>query len=146
MTDEEKAKYSLQARLWKQQNKDKWNAYQKEQYLKTSSPSRRNVLDRTEEEKRQRALAKSTLRATRAKQARFPDEFTQFVWAEAHDLRKRRNLLGIDWHVDHIVPLKGKNVCGLHIWSNFAVIPKIENLRKGAHHTLHEKWPQGLCP
>lgn len=36
----------------------------------------------------------------------------------------------VDWHVDHIAPLKGTKVSGLHVHDNLQVIPGIENLKK----------------
>jgi len=110
-------------------------------YLKkVGSLSRISPLENTPEREAQRQRDKANARATRAKQARFKDEFTELVVKEAHDLRKLRNLCtGIEWHVDHVIPLKGTDVCGLHIWSNLAVIPKVENLRKGNKNSLHEK-------
>lgn len=95
--------------------------------------TRRSPLEMTDELRKQYYRDKACVRATRAKKARFNDEFTKLVVKEAHDLRKlRNNITGIEWHVDHIEPLKGKDVCGLHIWSNLQVIPKLLNLQKGA--------------
>jgi hypothetical protein len=37
---------------------------------------------------------------------------------------------GMVWHVDHIIPLQGKNVSGLHTPENLQVILGIENIKK----------------
>jgi hypothetical protein len=58
-------------------------------------------------------------------------ELTQLVVDEADDLKqKRKEVTGFAWHLDHVIPIKGKTVCGLHVYNNFAVIPEIVNRRK----------------
>lgn len=137
----EKEKHDSWSKEWKVKNREKWNEYQRQRYL-AKVGKLKNVLGRSEEERKQRAVDKTLSRATRAKQARakWDSDFTEFVTKEAHHLRRLRNkVTGFDWHVDHIVPLKGKEVSGLHVWYNLQVIPKLLNLRKGNKNSLHEE-------
>jgi hypothetical protein len=53
-------------------------------------------------------------------------EIEQFYWL-ARDLK---SVTGEQYDVDHIVPLKGKNVCGLHVPWNLQVLPSDVNRRK----------------
>ena len=62
----------------------------------------------------------------------FKSEWDEFVFEEAIRLSVlREKVTGFKWHVDHIVPLNHKHACGLHVASNFQVVPASWNVKKG---------------
>lgn len=107
------------ARRRYQQKKADINKQQSE-YRKTS---RCKFLNRKKEAKRRASKVEAT-----------PDWLTQdqerqiedFYWL-AKDLQ---SVTGEVYHVDHIAPLKGKNICGLHVPWNLQVLPADINLSK----------------
>lgn len=62
-----------------------------------------------------------------------PDEI-KAIYAERKKISEQT---GIIHHVDHIVPLRGKNVCGLHVPWNMQIIPGVMNQSKG---TKFDEW------
>ena len=60
------------------------------------------------------------------------DEWNDFFIKEIYSLSATRELeTGVTWHVDHILPLKGESVTGLHVWYNLQLIPAKLNIQKG---------------
>ena len=56
-----------------------------------------------------------------------------WMMEQAYELAQlRTEMFGFEWHVDHVIPLQGKKVCGFHMPENLAVIPGSDNCKKHA--------------
>lgn len=51
-------------------------------------------------------------------------------WADKNAIREIYRNRPDGMHVDHIIPLRGENVCGLHVVNNLQYLPKEENMKK----------------
>jgi len=109
-------------------NVDRWRA---------DNPEKKKALDK---DWRDRNVAKqnsySAFRRATKIQATPPWIGPEEAINEAYETaRERSKSTGIPWNVDHIIPLKGKIVCGLHcglhVLENLRVIPEKTNHQKG---------------
>lgn len=102
---------------WQRNNRDKTRAYCKKYY----DDNKESEVFRAINKRQARRGSKIPLTAEQEQKIK------DFYWL-AKDLAA---VSGETYHVDHIVPLQGKNVCGLHVPWNLQVIPADINLSKG---------------
>lgn len=59
---------------------------------------------------------------------KFDLDYIKSIYIQSKELEK---IDGIKRHVDHIIPLQGKNICGLHVPWNLQILTATENTSKG---------------
>jgi hypothetical protein len=132
-----KEKVLLQSKQWRTENKERYvestRQYNKKYRLETCEQRREYDKERAKVHKGY--FAAKTRKRYAAKLRRTPPwlsknqlkqiqiEYDLAAWAS--------EVMGFKYHVDHIVPLQGKHVCGLHVPWNLQVIPATDNIKKG---------------
>ena len=113
----DRAKYRATTATWQRENPQRTAQYQRNQNAKR--PGKRNLW---------------TMNYRTAKTTRMPKWLNagelfemESVYTYCSALRK----IGLDYHVDHVVPLRGKSISGLHVPWNLQVLPGRENMSKG---------------
>lgn len=78
--------------------------------------------------KRYKANPKPTITWGRAMKVRYKKQMP--LWVDTKELLSFYDNCPKGMHVDHIVPLKGKNVSGLHVIWNLQYLTPTENMKK----------------
>lgn len=114
-------------------NIDKRMAYHKERYASNSEriKAKTAAYFRANKERLRPYFAQATRKRKARQRSATPVWADQAVILFFYVTRQyMTNETGFEWHVDHVVPLQGRYVCGLHVHNNLRVVPATDNLRK----------------
>lgn len=117
---ENKEKVAAAMRKWMSENAEKVREYQRI-YRKSYYTSAENLAARNLDASGRRHTQRKATPKWANKKAMLA------IYMKARRLTQET---GVDYHVDHVVPILGRNVCGLHTEQNLQILSAIENSRK----------------
>jgi len=131
-TTENKTKTAEKQREWRLANPEKKKLT--DECWRKANPEKKKQID-TAWKQANRGLVRASARGQKMRRLhRIPHWLSEADKKAIKDMyklaAKKEKETGIKWHVDHIIPLLGDNVSGLHVPHNLQVIPASENLLK----------------
>lgn len=127
------------ASQWRLQNRERHNAAKRRSNKRNGDTQKQwmaNNRERMNEYMRQ--WRKSASPALPSAQVKHRKSCVVPPWADRNAIKSiyrlakiARQTTGIDWEVDHEVPVLGRVVCGLHVETNLRLVPALKNRQKG---------------
>ena len=113
---------NVRAKKWYKENKYSFTEEQKQNKRGAGKRYRKRHSDRICAKNRKRYAAK--LNATPAWADKVAIEYVYYA------AKIIGGVYGSKPHVDHVIPLKGETVCGLHVHNNLQLLAPLDNLKK----------------